>query len=224
MRSPSSGSISALALRTNALGFLRRGAARAQMHVNLARDRQNRGREIRIASCTPAKSTDPDPIPPCPPRAASASESPAAAAAFPSRGRHCPRTSASVPWAGRAAASAPRRRCTIHWPGAVPRSLGSTSAPSTDVSLAPIDLRHLAAEVAQARFDAIANVLLKNRACGRSAEATASRVRSSSVGPKPPVSTTICDRAIAPRMLSVSRSRSSPTTVLRTTSTPSALS
>src|ERR1700733_3870522 len=52
------------------------------------------------------------------------------------------------------------------------------------------------------------------------AAATASRVKSSSVGPRPPVRITIGTRAIASRIDAVSNSRSSPTIILRRTSTP----
>ena len=108
---------------------------------------------------------------------------------------------------------------STHCPGAVPRSLESASAPSITKAcrlLISAILRPARAKRCS-RAAAISEWKLSLRS---SACATASRVTSSSVGPRPPDRMTISPQETARRTASARRLRSSPITHFETTSTP----
>ncbi len=108
------------------------------------------------------------------------------------------------------------------WPGAVPAELGSMVA----VARMSACLRLLGV-IARSRAAKRSSILRRTEASGWSVSwrtsATASRVRSSSVGPRPPEKKTRSERRRAVRVASTSCGRLSPTMVLKATGTPRAL-
>jgi hypothetical protein len=116
-----------------------------------------------------------------------------------------------------------RAESSIHRPGAVPRGFSSTSAPSGTMAW-----RRLSAGISRLKLRkraSIARTTASSRRKGRpSSSATVSRVRSSSVGPRPPLAMTTGTRLSASRKAAARSSRLSPTIVLRRTSMPSLLS
>ena len=90
--------------------------------------------------------------------------------------------------------------------------------------LALVDLRHLAPGLARNAAPAPRRFRPNTPGLRPSARATASRVTSSSVGPRPPERITMGERDRACRTASARRSRSSPITHLATTSTPRSFS
>src|ERR1700722_8062144 len=110
-----------------------------------------------------------------------------------------------------------------HRPGAVPRSLSRTAAPSGTIAW-----RAFTSDIVRPSWRKRASILLITAGSRASflpkRSATASRVRSSSVGPSPPLAITSSTRWHASSNALRNGARSSPTTVLRVTSMPSRLS
>ena len=108
---------------------------------------------------------------------------------------------------------------SIHKPGAVPPGLSSGSAPSGTIAC-----RTFTSGISRPKLRKrpwMARRISSLRCSLRpSRSATASRVRSSSVGPSPPLEITSGTRSSASRNAALNSSRSSPTIVLRTTSMP----
>ena len=112
------------------------------------------------------------------------------------RGRHCRSNMAFSSCGGPGSSMATPPDSSTHWPGAVPRSLGSTSAPSMTKAwrlFTSAILRFMRAKRASI-CSAISGWKTSLRS---SAWATASRVTSSSVGPRPPERITIGERESA---------------------------
>src|SRR5579883_1057167 len=139
------------------------------------------------------------------------------------RGRTCSLNMGMSSRGGPGKRASMRPESSIQMPGAVPREFASGSAPSGTMACCKL-------------FSVISRPKLRKRArmCStrssrrrslrpRTSE-TASRVRSSCVGPRPPVEMTSGTRSRASRKASRRNSRLSPTTVLRTTSMPILLS
>src|SRR5579883_3464632 len=107
-----------------------------------------------------------------------------------------------------------------HWPGALPLGLGSTTAPSITSAC-----WWLFGVIVEPRAAKRSSSFLRSSGSRRSptprASATAWRVRSSSVGPSPPIKTMMSVRCKAFLATETRRSRLSPTMVWSTTSTPS---
>ena len=104
-------------------------------------------------------------------------------------------------------------------PGADPTGLMRTSAPagmSACFICATVGVR----PQADSRADILSSASDRRRSGRRVTAATASRVRSSDVGPKPPVTIITSARVAATRSVSAISSSSSPTTDLHRTSTP----
>src|SRR3984893_13673130 len=114
-------------------------------------------------------------------------------------------------------------RASSQSPGAVPRALSRTVAPSGTSAW-----RAFTVDIGRPICRKRASILLMTSALRSSFRpskpATASRVRSSSVGPRPPLAITSSARSIAWANASRRAPSSSPTTVLRVTSTPSRFS
>ena len=87
--------------------------------------------------------------------------------------------------------------------------------------LPAIDLGHLQAAPREPLLEPLDDRRLLDRAARRATSATASRVTSSSVGPRPPVRMTRSARSSARRKCSATSRRSSPTTVFARSSMPS---
>src|ERR1700694_5830511 len=107
----------------------------------------------------------------------------------------------------------------IHWPGAVPSGFGNTAAlvrmSACLALLADIFMPRLANRSSSFAMSSGSRCSFKP-----SASATASRVRSSSVGPRPPVKMMMSERRMASLAAAVNPSVSSPTMHLKRTSTP----
>ncbi len=109
--------------------------------------------------------------------------------------------------------------CSSHSPGAVPKPFGRTSAPSGTMAC-----RRLISGMRAPRAANRRRIASTRSGCSRSARPvtadTASRVRSSSVGPSPPHSTTRSVRASAARRTASRSAGRSPTIALALTSMP----
>ena len=120
---------------------------------------------------------------------------------------------------GPGSSSRTRPSCSSHKPGAVPNPFGMTSAPSGTIAC-----RRLMSGIRAPRAANRWRMPSRIPACSRSARPvtadTASRVRSSSVGPSPPHSTTSSVRASAARRTASRSSRRSPTIAFARTSMP----
>ena len=92
----------------------------------------------------------------------------------------------------------PLKLVSSHWPGALPLGLVNTVAPSITSAcfrlLSGIGIRHVAARTWRA-----ATCVASRRSESERASAAASRVRSSSVGPRPPMRITMSTRPSAVR-------------------------
>src|SRR5580704_5121691 len=136
------------------------------------------------------------------------------------RGSTCSRKSGLSSRGGPGSSATMRPLSSIHRPGAVPRGFSSTSAPSGTMAW-----RRFTAGMSRLKLRNLASIARTTSSfrCRRRPRrsATVSRVRSSSVGPKPPLAITTGTRFNASRNASASNPRLSPTIVLRKTSMPS---
>src|SRR5579859_816548 len=136
------------------------------------------------------------------------------------RGSTCSRKSGLSSRGGPGSNATMRPLSSIHRPGAVPRGFSRTSAPSGTMAW-----RRFTAGMSRLKLRNLASIARTTSSfrCRRRprSSATVSRVRSSSVGPRPPLAITTGTRFSASRNASASSSRLSPTIVFRKTSMPS---
>ena len=136
------------------------------------------------------------------------------------RGNTCSRNSGLSSRGGPGRRAIMRPSSSSHRPGAVPRGFSRTSAPSGTMAW-----RRLTAGISRLKLRNRASMWRTTSSLRRSLRlrrsATVSRVRSSSVGPRPPLAITTGTRWSASRKASARSSRLSPTMVLRRTSMPS---
>src|SRR5665213_2550165 len=136
-----------------------------------------------------------------------------------SRGSTCAANMAFSSCGGPGSKMKMRSAASIQRPGAVPRSLSRTIAPSGTFAC-----RLFTSDIARPSWRKRASILLITAGSRDiflpSRSATASRVRSSSVGPRPPLAIINSTRFAASSKAARSGARSSPTTVLRVTSIP----
>ena len=128
-------------------------------------------------------------------------------------GSTCSSNIGCISWGGPGRRTSMRPSASTRWPGAVPRGLRRTAAPS--ITSACFSLTGAITRPKRANRAFSSSMSAGSRRRGRpSAAAAASRVRSSSVGPRPPVEITISARASALRKAD-SRSDASSATVTR---------
>src|ERR1700676_2432601 len=136
------------------------------------------------------------------------------------RGSTCSRKSGLSSRGGPGNSATIRPLSSIQRPGAVPRGFSNTSAPSGTIAW-----RRLTAGMSRLKLRNRASIARTTSSfrCRRRprSSASVSRVRSSSVGPSPPLVSTTGTRFSASRNASASNSRLSPTIVFRKTSMPS---
>ncbi len=109
--------------------------------------------------------------------------------------------------------------CSIHCPGADPLGLSSASAPSSTIAWRRLMSGIVYPRLAN-RCRRVSTIAGSSTSARPSRRATASRVTSSSVGPRPPLVTTRSDRPSAPSMTRATSSMRSPTTALARTAIP----